>query len=425
MAERRLRRRLAIAALAPPIVLVLASIVLLPAWSYKLEDLVLRNITAATLDAVRSDGAAATFEAGRPEWLLRAGVGPLPSEISNATGPMEPGVHEFVDLDVLGETRDIFVAVRGADGSDSGAHVVVDASRLEAVRESTTSAAVVAALGLVSTGLMLTVWLLLRSVSRRVSLLTAMAAATSHEERMRSQRAASAYGDELGRIADLLGDTMDRLEHTARRERAFARNASHELRTPIGVAANAVELLGRHLPDRDDRGRQLLGRARSALERMRELVELFLSVAAADHSLSDESPESVAVIAADVVEAIALSHPLAADRFEISQRHGTTATCGSGPLSAVLRGLLLNAIRHAPDGTPIRVRIEGNELVVENRLGDDSAEATGAPGAAGGLGLFVLEDLAVAADLRLSTAIEDERFVARVMWSEAAPGGPS
>ena len=64
--------------------------------------------------------------------------------------------------------------------------------------------------------------------------------------------------DELGRLADTLNATFDRLEQGFERERQFTADASHELRTPLAVVTGNVEVaLNKDRPPAEYR--QMLG----------------------------------------------------------------------------------------------------------------------------------------------------------------------
>ena len=41
--------------------------------------------------------------------------------------------------------------------------------------------------------------------------------------------------DEIGRLATTMNDMLDRLQHSAERERRFVADASHELQSPLAV----------------------------------------------------------------------------------------------------------------------------------------------------------------------------------------------
>jgi signal transduction histidine kinase len=77
----------------------------------------------------------------------------------------------------------------------------------------------------------------LRPVERMRSRAAEISAATS-DARLPLPRTR----DELGRLGETLNEMLERLEATARHERAFLSNASHELRTPLAILRTEVDL---------------------------------------------------------------------------------------------------------------------------------------------------------------------------------------
>jgi len=94
----------------------------------------------------------------------------------------------------------------------------------------------------------------------------------------RTDLAASAPPDELGRLARAIDDYQARLVATDERERAFFADASHELRTPVAVVRGVSEVL---LDDPDlamEQGHRLQ-RLERGVHELGDLIEALLSVA--------------------------------------------------------------------------------------------------------------------------------------------------
>ncbi len=179
----------------------------------------------------------------------------------------------------------------------------------------------------------------------------------------RTVRTGVVRADELGHVATALDDLTARLdaleqERTAVEEerRAMLSNISHDLRTPLAALRAAVEALSDGVaPDPPRYLRSML----HDVEVLGALIDdLFLlsSLDAGRYDLVTERID-IAEIADGTVEALT---PIAARhgvglRIDIA---GPSPVQGSAPaVGRVLRNLVENAIRHAPPGTAVLVRV--------------------------------------------------------------------
>jgi signal transduction histidine kinase len=190
-----------------------------------------------------------------------------------------------------------------------------------------------------------------------------------------------------------------------RRQREFAADASHELRTPLTVIRVSVDDLERHPKDPVADVGTALTDIREEVDHMTAMVEDLLLLARSDSGAMEL--ERVPVDLGDVASsgASALTR-VAADR-------GVGLVVDPVPAEVVgdparlrqLVGILVdNALRHAPGGSQVGVRVRaeaGNAiLVVEDegpgirpedlpRVFDRFYRAAGAPGGGTGLGLAI------------------------------------
>jgi signal transduction histidine kinase len=190
-----------------------------------------------------------------------------------------------------------------------------------------------------------------------------------------------------------------------RRQREFAADASHELRTPLTVIRVSVDDLERHPKDPVADVGTALTDIREEVDHMTAMVEDLLLLARSDSGAIEL--ERVPVDLGDVASsgASALTR-VAADR-------GVGLVVDPVPAEVVgdparlrqLVGILVdNALRHAPGGSQVGVRVRaeaGNAiLVVEDegpgirpedlpRVFDRFYRAAGAPGGGTGLGLAI------------------------------------
>ncbi len=190
-----------------------------------------------------------------------------------------------------------------------------------------------------------------------------------------------------------------------RRQREFAADASHELRTPLTVIRASVEDLERHPRKSVATVGSALTDIRDEVDHLTSMVDDLLLLARSDSGTVEL--ERVPLDLGDVASsgASALSR-LAADRNVALLVDPIPAEVSGDParLRQVVGILVDNAIRHAPAGSrvDVRVRTDGSDavLVVEDegpgirpddlpRVFDRFYRAAGAPGGGTGLGLAI------------------------------------
>ena len=217
--------------------------------------------------------------------------------------------------------------------------------------------------------------------------------------------------DEIGQLADAferMRSQLARLEH-ARRE--FIANASHELRTPLFSLGGFLELIASEDVDEATR-REFIGTMQEQLERLQRLATDLLDLSRLDAGqLSLElEPVDVARVAAELAEefsAVALSsdHPI-----EVPPAEGAVEALADETRTVRIgRALLDNAIRHTPEGTPIRLsagRVDGRAVLSVEDAGpgippeqarqvfERFHRAEGGHASGSGLGLAIARELA-------------------------------
>ena len=165
--------------------------------------------------------------------------------------------------------------------------------------------------------------------------------------------------DEIRLLADTLNDMLVRLELGTRAQRDFVSAASHELRTPIAVIRNVLEVAqSTDAPD----WREI---ADSVLEedvRMERLVDDLLLIARTDAGVS-RSEHWTAVDLDDIVfeEARRVPSPIQIDvsRVSAGQVNGDVEQ-----LRRVVRNLFDNALRHATQAIAVDLSSVGGRVSV-------------------------------------------------------------
>ena len=163
--------------------------------------------------------------------------------------------------------------------------------------------------------------------------------------------------DEVLRLGASFNAMLARLHESFRRLSEFSSDLAHELRTPLNNLLGQTHVaLARTRPPREYQ--DVLESNAEELERLRKMTEDMLFLAKADDPQTrldrqtfevreelDKVADYFAVVAEDraVRVEVAGAAPLFADR-RLVQR--------------ALHNLFANAVRHAPSGTPVRVRID-------------------------------------------------------------------
>ncbi|MGE4266778.1 MAG: sensor histidine kinase [Deferribacterales bacterium] len=82
--------------------------------------------------------------------------------------------------------------------------------------------------------------------------------------------------DEVGYLANTLEMAITEMQSAINREKVFARDASHELRTPVTVLRNTVKVLSENIGEGDGKNQHLLSRIKRAVSNMEHLISSFL-----------------------------------------------------------------------------------------------------------------------------------------------------
>ncbi|WP_019631783.1 sensor histidine kinase [Actinomadura atramentaria] len=287
--------------------------------------------------------------------------------------------------------------------------------------------------GLLETGLGLLVlllsalaaWITWRIVGRTlrpVGLIRAQLAEISGSDL--SRRVPQPAGqDEIAQLARTANQTLDRLERAVARQRQFASDASHELRTPItGLRAN-LEDAAMHPDDTD-----LVEVVRTALrdtDRLESIITdlLLLARIGTGGTAAQESVDLGALARAELARRPAVHAVLA---------EGVRVRGVRMQLVRLLNNLLDNAERYAGGAVEVRVARSGGaalltvaddgpgiapadrERVFERFTRLDSARSRGAGGT--GLGLAIAREIARAhgGDLVIEDASRGARFALRL-----------
>ncbi|MEF7612627.1 ATP-binding protein [Aquincola sp. MAHUQ-54] len=175
---------------------------------------------------------------------------------------------------------------------------------------------------------------------------------------------------ELAPLVVAINGSFGRVAELLMRERRFVADAAHELRTPLATLRAQWEVVRR---SRDVAERtHAEARLDAGLERMDRLVTQLLALSRAESA--DAALLTTQIDWPGVVERVMN------DCLALAQRRRIELACewpaGGRPamplrgdpqlIAVVLRNLLDNAVRYAPEGSAVTLRMEASQLVMEN-----------------------------------------------------------
>jgi signal transduction histidine kinase len=163
--------------------------------------------------------------------------------------------------------------------------------------------------------------------------------------------------DEVSPLVAALNSLLQRLAQSLDTQRAFVADAAHELRSPLTALKLQVQMLQRAT---DDATRaEATGALAAGIDRAARLVEQLLALARSEPGASASTPQPLNL--SEVVrEAIADTVPQARARgteFELFADTPVPVTGDKAALGALARNLADNAVRYAPPGSRVELRV--------------------------------------------------------------------
>ncbi len=230
---------------------------------------------------------------------------------------------------------------------------------------------------------------------------------------------------DLDRLAGSFNEMADAVQERIERERRFASDVSHELRSPITALTAAVEVLDARRDDLPERTQQALDVVTSQVRRFDQMVIDLLELSRLDAGASDLNTEPVDL--PELCERVSNRYGYTALPIEVQRRARREAHVDRLRFERILSNLLENAATHG-DG-PTRISIEpapgrrGVLMVVEDK----------GPGVAASERTRIFERFArgsaarhrIGTGLGLALVSEHAAALGGTAWVEDRPGGGS
>ena len=164
-----------------------------------------------------------------------------------------------------------------------------------------------------------------------------------------------------------LAAANENLERSNEDLRQFGAFVAHELRQPIATAQIWADVLEQKAGDNLGESAAPLGKLRTAIDRMKGLVEKELRLAADATQEATMERVSLGTLLADVVGELRPRIEQAGASIEL----GTLPVVQADPslLRRLFVNLLENALKHPRPGTPLVVRVDADTLAAENGIG--------------------------------------------------------
>ncbi len=170
--------------------------------------------------------------------------------------------------------------------------------------------------------------------------------------------------NEIGVLAHTLENSMQQISKALEREKCFTRDTSHELRTPVAIIKNAVEVYHSKNTENDD-NRQLISRISDAAMQMEQTVNTLLILAREEHNSENKTlTPLLPLVEQSILDHSYMLNGKAID-VDVTNNCNTQIHAQSGMLKVLLDNLLSNAFQYTNLGE-VNVDFINNQLVISD-----------------------------------------------------------
>lgn len=213
-------------------------------------------------------------------------------------------------------------------------------------------------------------WFLARRSFRPVSAMAARAAEISANTL--HERLPVLVEDELGELAAVLNDLLDRLQRSFAQQRRFMADASHELRSPAAILRTEadVTLSREHRTEEEYRESMLI--VQDAARRLTRVVDdlFFLARADGGHPLLHRGPLYLEDVVRDTVRTVRPLGDRKGVQVEITSMVEAPFRGDPDLLGRAVLNLLDNAIKHSAEGGRVEVTLDRRDDDLEILVAD-------------------------------------------------------
>ncbi|MET8230632.1 HAMP domain-containing sensor histidine kinase [Micromonospora sp. NPDC005298] len=165
---------------------------------------------------------------------------------------------------------------------------------------------------------------------------------------------------DLTRLSSSFNQMVDQLAHRIERDRRFAADVSHELRSPLQTLAAAASVLARRREHQDERTATAAGLVADEIDRFQRLVNDLIDLARSDQP-AHRAPVDVAAVARDACQA----HDLPVNLLRLAPETVEVWHVERRRIAQILANLLDNAVSHGGGAVAVRLGRDGDAGVIE------------------------------------------------------------
>ena len=182
-------------------------------------------------------------------------------------------------------------------------------------------------------------------------------------------RAEEAGPPEIRELAQSFNEMADRLGAVIQQQKAFAGDASHQLRTPLTALRLRLEQAGAEIGRDPDSAMANIDAAMSEADRLRRLIEQLLQLARSDGMQLPLARVDVSELVLERVNAWTALAEERGDSLVANIESGVVIDTVAEAVEQIVDNFIDNAIEYTPTGTAITVALqrEGNKALITVR----------------------------------------------------------